>query len=250
MAATGARLAAIAAVAGRAVMGHYGRGETTQFKSDHSPVTAADREVEALILAALEKEFPGVPVVAEEAEAAGADSKPATRFFLVDPLDGTREFLKGNGEFTVNIALVENGVAVAGAVFAPALGRMFFADETGAFEQTGGAAARRIEARRAPASGPAALCSRSHDDRQTQAYLEKLGVHDVAAIGSSLKFCLLAAGEADLYARAGRTMEWDTAAGQAILAAAGGTVTDWDGGVFRYGKLGFANGGFIARGKT
>ena len=250
MAATGARLAAIAAVAGRAVMAHYGRGETAQFKPDHSPVTAADREAETLILAALEKEFPGVPVVAEEAEAAGANSKPAARFFLVDPLDGTREFLKGNGEFTVNIALVENGVPMAGAVFAPALGRMFFADGTGAFEQAGDGAARRIEARRTPASGPAALCSRSHDDSQTQADLEKLGTSDVTAIGSSLKFCLLAAGEADLYARASRTMEWDTAAGHAILAAAGGIVTAWDGGEFRYGKPGFANGGFIARGRV
>ena len=249
MAATGARLAAIAADAGRAVMDHYGRGETAQFKPDHSPVTAADREAEALILAALEKEFPGVPVVAEEAQAAGADAKAAARFFLVDPLDGTREFLKGNGEFTVNIALVENGVAVAGAVFAPALGRMFFADETGAFERTGDAA-RRIEARSTSASGPVALCSRSHDDKETQAYLEKLAVRDVTAIGSSLKFCLLAAGEADLYARAGRTMEWDIAAGHAILSAAGGVLTDWDGGEFRYGKPGFANGGFVARGKV
>ena len=249
MAATGARLAGIAAAAGQAVMGHYGRGEGAEFKPDHSPVTAADREAEALILAALEREFPGVPVVAEEAQAAGADVKVGLRFFLVDPLDGTREFLKGNGEFTVNIALVENGVPVAGAVFAPARGRMFFADETGAFEQSGGAA-RRIQTRRVPASGPVALCSRSHDDAQTQAYLKKLGVQEITTLGSSLKFCLLAAGEADLYARAGRTMEWDIAAGHAILSAAGGVLTDWDGGAFLYGKPGFANGGFIARGRV
>ena len=249
MAATGARLAAIAGAAGARVMSHYGRDEAAAFKPDQSPVTAADREAEALILAALEKEFPGVPVVAEEAQAAGADTKAGPRFFLVDPLDGTREFLKGNGEFTVNIALVEHGAPVAGAVFAPALGRMFFADDTGAFEQKGDAA-RRIEARLAPASGLVALCSRSHDDKETQAYLEKLAVRDITAIGSSLKFCLLAAGEADLYARAGRTMEWDTAAGHAILAAAGGTLNDWDGGAFPYGKPGFANGGFIARGKV
>jgi len=248
MAATRARLAAIAAAAGQAVMGHYGRGEGADFKPDHSPVTAADREAEALILAALEREFPGVPVVAEETQAAGADVKVGLRFFLVDPLDGTREFLKGNGEFTVNIGLVENGVPVAGAVFAPARGRMFFADETGAFEEDG-KGVRRIQTRRVPASGPVALCSRSHDDAQTQAYLKNLVVQDITTLGSSLKFCLLAAGEADLYARAGRTMEWDIAAGHAILSAAGGMLTDWDGGAFLYGKPGFANGGFIARGK-
>ena len=243
MAATAEILAEIARQAGAVVMEHYQAGTEARLKADRTPVTQADHEAEALILAALGKAFPGVPVVAEEEAAAGRIAKVADRFFLVDPLDGTKEFLSGNGEFTVNIAEVVNGVPVAGVVYAPAVGRIFTADARGAFE-----GAKAIRARRAPAEGLLAVGSRSHADAASAEYLKGFAVKDYIAAGSSLKFCLLAAGEADIYARGGRTMEWDTAAGQAVLMAAGGSVTDWSGADLRYGKKGFENPAFVARG--
>ncbi len=242
-------LARIAAEAGVVVMRHYGSCEA-RAKDDRSPVTDADEEAEKLILARLAEKFPGVPVVAEEMMAAGAQVTAAAHFFLVDPLDGTREFLTGNGEFTVNIAEIKNGVPVMGVVYAPAKNRLFVgALEDGAFEMTGDLGdVRAIAVRPAPADGMVAVGSRSHNDAKTEEFLKQFAVKDFVSAGSSLKFCLVAAGEADIYARAGRTMEWDTAAGQAVLLAAGGTMTLWDGTPFSYGKPGFENPGFVAKG--
>jgi 3'(2'), 5'-bisphosphate nucleotidase len=243
-------LARIAAAAGQVVMGHYGACDA-RTKADRSPVTDADEDAEALILKELAIAFPGVPVVAEEAMAAGRKVAAGNRFFLVDPLDGTREFLSGNGEFTVNIAQIVNGVPVMGVVHAPAKTRMFLgAAGEGAFETTQARTAfTPIAARPAPADGLIVVGSRSHNDARTEEFLKRFAVKQLVSAGSSLKFCLVAAGEADLYARAGRTMEWDTAAGQAVLTAAGGSMTLWDGTPFTYGKPGFENPGFVARGR-
>ncbi|HWC64341.1 MAG TPA: 3'(2'),5'-bisphosphate nucleotidase CysQ, partial [Rhizomicrobium sp.] len=213
-------------------------------KSDRSPVTDADEEAEGLILAMLASHFPGVPVVAEEEAAAGRVAAVSERFFLVDPLDGTKEFLSGNGEFTVNIAEIEHGVPVAGAVYAPARARLFFGGAGMAFEN-GNAIAARLPAR----DGLVAVGSRSHGDAATDAFLKRWPVKSMLGIGSSLKFCLVAAGEADIYARGGPTMEWDTAAGHAVLLAAGGRVENWSGAPLLYGKPGFKNPAFVAFGK-
>jgi 3'(2'), 5'-bisphosphate nucleotidase len=253
--ATARQLAAIASAAGAVIMRHYREGAKPRFKDDWTPVTDADEEAEALILEALARDFPGLPVAAEEEVAAGRGCKPCEHFFLVDPLDGTREFLKRNGEFTVNIAEVKDGIAVAGVVYAPAKARLFFGDRNGAFEiaQDPDAAfdlksARPIKVRAPGNDGLVAVGSRSHQDQETEAFLARFAVKDIIAAGSSLKFCLVAAGGADIYARAGRTMEWDTAAGHAVVSAAGGSVTRWDGSPFLYGKAGFENGAFVARG--
>jgi 3'(2'), 5'-bisphosphate nucleotidase len=239
-------LARIAVRAGAVIMGHYGRVAAAE-KADRSPVTIADQEAETLILAALATDFAGVPVVAEEAVAGGHVATVGKRFFLVDPLDGTREFLSGNGEFTVNIAEIVDGMPVAGVVYAPAKARLFVGDGE-AFELAADFSARPLRVRSAPPEGLVAVGSRSHNDPETDAFLKTFKVASFVAAGSSLKFCLLAAGEADLYARHGRTMEWDTAAGHAVLAAAGGRLSDWEGSALRYGKPGFDNPPFVARG--
>ncbi len=242
-------LVRIARAAGVVVMKHYDAGCEAREKSDRSPVTDADEEAEKLILAELAAAFPGVPVVAEEEAAAGRVAEVGSRFFLVDPVDGTKEFVKRGGEFTVNIGEILDGRPVAGVVYAPAIGRMFVGGEgDGAFELSRDQA-RAIAARPAPADGLVAVSSRSHPDPKTADYLATLNIKGETNAGSSLKFCLVATGEADIYPRAGTTMEWDTAAGHAVLAAAGGAVTTWDGAPFVYGKPGFVNGHFIARGK-
>lgn len=219
-------------------------------KSDASPVTLADERAEAVILEALRTLDPHSPVIAEEAVAAGHVPEVDDRFWLVDPLDGTREFIGRNGEFTVNIALVQGGVPVLGVVFAPALGRMF-AGQVGDGASLEDAQGRRaIHCRDVPAEGLTVVASRSHGD--ADALDTYLGGRKVAALrnaGSSLKLCLVAAGEADLYPRLGRTMEWDIAAGHAVLAAAGGRVTDLSGAPLRYGKPGFDNPHFVAMGR-
>ena len=254
MGSTAIQLAAIAAEAGEIVMRHYRAGAKARWKDDRSPVTDADEEAEAYILKALADLFPGVPVAAEEAVAAGRACDPCTHFFLVDPLDGTREFLKRNGEFTVNIAEIQGGMPVAGAVYAPVVSKLYFGGTDGAFEAKARAgkpiaknAAREIHVRKPPAKGWVAATSRSHPDPETDEFLKRFPLGRTIVAGSSLKFCLVAAGEADIYARAGRTMEWDTAAGHAVLKAAGGDVTRWDGAPFLYGKPGFENGGFLAK---
>jgi len=250
-------LARIAHDAGRLILKHYAAGTSVHTKADASPVTAADEEAEALILKRLSELAPDVPVIAEEAVAKGQLPKASARFFLVDPLDGTKEFLKRNGEFTVNIALVENGRPTAGAVIAPAKGRAFVGERGAAFELAAAedlplelSAAQRVSARKVPKSGIVAVVSRTHRDTKTDDYLKVYGIASLLSAGSSLKFCLVAAGEADLYPRHGKTMEWDTAAGQAVLEAAGGSVTTLDGTPLNYGKADrdFANPPFVARG--
>jgi 3'(2'), 5'-bisphosphate nucleotidase len=255
-----ADLARIAHEAGQLILRHYAGKAIVRTKRDESPVTAADEEAEALIEAALARVAPELPVIAEEAVAKGRVPALARRFFLVDPLDGTKEFLKKNGEFTVNIGLIEDGRPICGVVLAPAKGRAFVGEtDKGAFElparENAGldfAAARPIRARAAPAEGLVALVSRTHRDAKTEEYLESYKIAGFNAAGSSLKFGLLAAAEADLYPRHGPTMEWDTAAGQAVLEAAGGTVTKLDGTPLVYGKAaeGFRNPSFIARGRS
>lgn len=239
----------IARAAGVVVMRHYEKGCDARVKSDRSPVTDADEEAEKLILAELAVAFPGVPVIAEEEAAAGRIAEVGGHFFLVDPVDGTKEFIKRGGEFTVNIGEIVDGRAVAGVVFAPAIGRLFVgAVGDGAFE-IGNGETRAITTRAPDADGLIAVSSKSHPDPQTAELLSRMAIKGHTNAGSSLKFCLLAAGEADIYPRAGTTMEWDTAAGHAVLSAAGGKVTTWDGAPFLYGKPDFRNGPFIARGK-
>jgi len=243
-------LVRIARAAAVVVMRHYEAGCDAREKSDRSPVTDADEEAERLILAELAKEFPGVPVVAEEEAAAGRVSQVGSRFFLVDPVDGTKEFVKRGGEFTVNIGEIVAGEPVSGVVLAPAIGRLFVgAAGEGAYELAHGTV-RDIACRAPAGDGLVAVSSRSHPDAKTDELLKTLPIKGHTNAGSSLKFCLVAAGEADIYPRAGQTMEWDTAAGHAVLRAAGGKVTNWDGTPFRYGKPDFRNGPFIARGRT
>ena len=228
-------LVRIAQAAGIVVMRHYEAGCDTRVKADRSPVTDADEEAETLILAELALAFPNVPVVAEEEAAAGRVARVGSRFFLVDPVDGTKEFIKRGGEFTVNIGEIVDGAPVSGVVFAPAIGRLFVgAVGEGAFEISGGVT-RAIAARAPAEDGLVAVSSKSHPDAKTDALLKSLAVKGNTNAGSSLKFCLVAAGEADIYPRAGHTMEWDTAAGDAVLRAAGGRMTDWDGAPFVYG---------------
>lgn len=219
-------------------------------KSDGSPVTEADTKAEALILAGLAKYFPDLPVIAEEAVSAGrAPQTTAARFFLVDPLDGTREFVAGRPDFTVNIALIEDGVPVMGVIFAPAKDELYSGEgDLASFRSSRHAEPEPIRVR-TPQSPPVALASRSHRTPETDVYIEQAGVEECVSVGSSLKFCWLARGLADLYPRFGRTMEWDTAAGDAILRAAGGETLTLDDKPLRYGKSaeGFANPYFISR---
>lgn len=247
--------AELAVAAGAAVMLFYNNDSHARQKGDTSPVCDADLAGEELILAGLASRLPNLPVVSEEAAAAGAKSTAADTFILVDPVDGTREFLAGKGEFTVNIGLVVNGLPAVGAVYAPALARMWLAgNEAFTFDVAPGGRLpppedrSRIHTRPAPSDGLVALTSWSHTDPRTSAFLEELDVKDRRMIGSSLKFCALADGSADIYPRFGATMEWDTAAGDAILRAAGGVVLDREGEPLRYGKTAskFMNGSFVA----
>jgi len=237
--------------AGEAIAEVYAGAVVVREKADGSPLTLADERAEAVILAGLSRLAPGMPVVAEEAASRGDVPVVGEAFWLVDPLDGTREFLDRNGEFTVNIALVERGVPVMGVVLAPAHSRLWAGVVgSGAFIQ--GASGRRPIAVGAPEpEGLVVVSSRSHGDAEALGRL--LSGRKVArsvTAGSSLKFCLVAAGDADVYPRFGPTMEWDTAAGHAVLLAAGGRVTDFEGRELRYGKEGFRNPGFVAWGRT
>lgn len=252
------RLAETAIAAGAAILEVARDGFAVATKGDASPVTIADERAEAIILARLAADHPGVAVVAEEAAAAGRlPVDLGRRFFLVDPLDGTREFVAGRGDYTVNVALIEDGRAVAGVVLAPALGEIFvgrvgvgaFAGRVG---EDGAVAWRAIATREIPPAGPVVTASRSHGDAATEAVIGRLAPAERVPAGSSLKFCRIAEGVADLYPRLGRTMEWDTAAGEAVLAAAGGGVVAADGRAMVYGRAatGFANGAFFAFGSA
>jgi 3'(2'), 5'-bisphosphate nucleotidase len=225
-------------------------------KADDSPVTAADHEAEEIILRHLARQAPDVTVVAEEQCAAGNVPLVADEFFLVDPLDGTKEFVHQRGEFTVNIALIRHAAPALGVVYAPASGRLFAGNVAEASagrasldpENPRAAALQPIRVRAVPATGLTAVASRSHRTAQTDAYLSRYAIAQIVAVGSSLKFCLLAAGEADLYPRLGPTMEWDTAAGHAVLSAAGGRVLGPDAQPLRYGKPQYRNSWFVASG--
>ena len=221
-------------------------------KSDDSPVTAADEAADALISAGLRAAFPDMALVTEEQ----ADSHDVTAqtFLIVDPLDGTKEFIKRRGDFTVNIALVEDGVPTRGVVYAPAKGRMFYTNSVGASVEEEGpfdldtvGTTKPIKVTNPDNSALMVVASKSHRDQATEDYIAKYDVKDMTSAGSSLKFCLVATGEADLYPRVGRTMEWDTAAGHAVLSGAGGRVVRFDDhSALIYGKEGFANPFFIA----
>jgi 3'(2'), 5'-bisphosphate nucleotidase len=242
-------LCEIAREAGAAILKVYGSEFEVRRKSDQSPVTDADLVAEAIILSALSRLMPSVPVVSEE-DTDGQVALPAgSRFWLVDPLDGTREFVRRNGEFTVNIALVDGGAPIFGVIYAPAKELLYYGTPaSGAFEERDGQR-RSIACSRAPANGLRVITSRfSSEDAPWRALLGGQPVASCATMGSSLKFGVLASGQADIYPRVGRTSEWDTAAGHAIVAAAGGRVTDAEGVELRYGKPGFRNPSFVASG--
>jgi 3'(2'), 5'-bisphosphate nucleotidase len=249
----------LALAAGCKVMEIFHAGCAVDHKEDASPVTEADHASERIILDGLRTAFPDIPCVAEEEAAAGIlPADLGEVFFLVDPLDGTKEFVKRSGDFTVNIALVRNGVPEIGVVYAPCSRRFFSARPGGAeiveLDDKDGISARRGIAVRAGSSPLTIVASRSHRTPETDSFIRKIEAAEIVSVGSSLKFCLLANGEADLYPRFGRTMEWDTAAGDAVLRAAGGLTMTLDGKPLAYGKRNqpddtdFANPFFVARG--
>ena len=243
------RVETIALEAARLVMAVYAPEFSVDAKDDASPVTLADERAEALIVDALHALASDIPIVAEESVAAGRVPDVGDRFWLVDPLDGTREFVKRNGEFTVNVALIENALPVLGVVCAPALATLYAGASGGPAYVRSSGRTQPLRCRTVPAEGLTVVASASHDDpRALDEFLNGRRVAARRAIGSSLKLCHIAAGEADLYPRFGRTMEWDIAAGHAVLAAAGGSVCDLTGATLRYGKPGFANPAFVARG--
>jgi 3'(2'),5'-bisphosphate nucleotidase len=226
--------------AGRVILEVRRRGHAVERKSDFSPVTEADRLAEAVILDALSEQAPDIPVIAEEAVDAGHLPEVGSTFFLVDPLDGTKEFVKGGDDFTVNIGLVRNCVPVLGIVHAPATGALYCGvTGSGAWELrvVDGKPSERapIHVRPEPTGGLLVVASRSHRTPETDAFIGRFEVENLVSAGSSLKFCLVAAGEADLYPRMGPTMQWDTAAGDAIVRAAGGRVLTMDGAPLPYG---------------
>jgi 3'(2'), 5'-bisphosphate nucleotidase len=248
----GGRLAEIAEAAAAVILPLWRSGLTVETKSDHSPVTEADRRGETLIVERLAETFPDVPVVAEEAvSASGAPTSIARRFFLVDALDVTKAFVRGDAHFTVNIALIEDGVPVAGAVCAPATGDVWFTAAGGALKrQIGEQGGAGVHVRRPDPADPLALTSHTLKPEQIAVLEKQYGFVRRQPMDSSLKLCIIAEGAADLYPRHGTTMEWDIAAGHAVLIAAGGRVTAPDGQAFTYGKAdqGFRNGWFVARG--
>ncbi len=243
----------LAIEAGAAIMEIHNRGDyNVRAKADASPVTEADEAADAIIRAGLALAFPDIPVVTEEF--AESQALVAGTFIIVDPLDGTKEFVRRGTDFTVNIAFVENRIPTFGVVFAPAQGRMFFTganggayEETGALEPDSPGPARQISVAETDGSNLLVVASKSHRDQATDDYISLYDVADFTSAGSSLKFCLVATGEAHLYPRLGPTMEWDTAAGDAVLRAAGGKVVDFDTHApFVYGKANYRNGFFIA----
>jgi len=245
-----------ALAAGEEIERIYAEGCAAEAKLDGSPVTIADRHAELIILERLTRAFPDIPILAEEEACAGRIPELGRRFFCVDPLDGTSGFVRRSGEFTVNIALVEDEASVAGVIYAPDPRILYYgARGEGAYRMAHKSEPEPIRPRPRPPSGLIAVGSRSHAEHGSAAKDAHLGIADFVPSSSSLKFCLVAEGTADVYPRHGRTMEWDTAAGQAILEAAGGRVMALDGtaeaGPLGYGKIeaGFANPHFIAWGE-
>jgi 3'(2'), 5'-bisphosphate nucleotidase len=239
-------LADAAREAGEAILTVVRRGFEVEAKHDQSPVTQADRAAELVILASLARIAPGVPVIAEEEVAAGRIPAHDDTYFLVDPLDGTKEFVRGGDDYTVNIGLIEHGVPKLGVVFAPATGILHGGSVgDGAWVDEG--VGRRPIRTRARGEELTAVASKSHLNQATIDYLEAaVGTCGYISVGSSLKFCIVAEGKADIYPRASPTSEWDTAAGHAVLLAAGGIVDGPDGGPLRYGKRAFLNRAFVA----
>jgi len=243
------QLIPIAHAAGKAIMQIYASAFDVRSKDDASPVTLADEQAEAIIIAGLRALTPDIPIVAEESVHSGVTPRVGDRFWLVDPLDGTREFIKRNGEFTVNIALIESGTPTIGVVFAPAHNELYAVEPGTApfIEDHNGR--RPIACRTPPPEGLTVLTSRSADRcTAIESLLRNYTVAKRVQVGSSLKLCQIAAGAADFYPRIGRTMEWDIAAGQAILVAAGGRVTTLDGAPLTYGKPHFENPDLLACG--
>jgi 3'(2'), 5'-bisphosphate nucleotidase len=242
-------LVPLAEEAGRATLRFYGSTDATA-KADGSPVTAADQAAEDIILPRLRALTPDIPVVSEEEASKGlTPDVTGARFWLVDPLDGTKEFISGNGEFTVNIALIEHGAPVLGVVVVPARGQTYAGAGPDTATLTDAQGTRAIRVRAVPAEGLTVVGSRSHGDAAAMdGFLAGRAVAQFRAAGSSLKLCLIAAGEADLYPRLGTTMEWDIAAGHAVLASAGGRVETVDGAAFTYGKPAYRNPHFAAYG--
>jgi len=240
------QLAESAREAGEAILEIVRRGFEVESKTDSSPVTEADRAAELVILAGLAKAAPGVPVIAEEEVAAGRIPAHGDTYFLVDPLDGTKEFIRGGDDYTVNIGLIESGIPKLGVVFAPATGRLHAGcvGEGAWLDEGHGRVSIRTRERGELIT---AVASKSHLNQATIDYLEAaVGNCGYISVGSSLKFCILAEGRADIYPRAAPTSEWDTAAGHAVLLAAGGLVDGPDGDRLRYGKRAFLNRAFVA----
>ena len=235
----------IARAAGDAILAIYRQPFAVEYKQDESPLTAADQGAHEVIVQALARLTPDIPVLSEESDAETMQARLGwSRYWLVDPLDGTKEFVSRNGEFTVNIALIENGKAVLGVVYAPVLKVMYSAANGKAWKEECGVH-KPIQVR--DANPPKVVVSRSHyaNDDELKEYLQQIGEHQTASIGSSLKFCLVAEGEAQLYPRFGPTNIWDTAAGHAVAAAAGAHVNDWQGKTLDYTpRESFLNPGF------
>lgn len=247
----GAELADICEAAARLILPLWRSGLAVTHKADASPVTEADQRGEALILQALSERFPGVPVISEEdASEFGTPDEIGPRFFLVDPLDGTKAFVRGDPNFTVNIALIEDGAPVAGAVTAPPTGESWFTVGGQTMKRVNGGAAETVRARAWPADGAICLISHTMQPDEAEALALQYGFRRTLAMDSSIKLCRIAEGAADIYPRHGPTMEWDIAAGHAVLRGAGGRLAAPDGEAFTYGKArgGFRNGWFVARG--
>ncbi|MFN7114136.1 MAG: 3'(2'),5'-bisphosphate nucleotidase CysQ [Alphaproteobacteria bacterium] len=244
------KLIPAARAAGAIELKYYHEGADVIDKADGSPVTRADQEAEALIAAALKDIAPDIPMVGEESVAAGTiPDISGGRFFLVDPLDGTREFITGGGDFTVNIALLENFIPVMGIIYVPVSDALYYGANGKAFMSLQGAPAQEMRVRAVPPQGLTVVASKRHGDPEgLENFLKGRSVDTMISRSSSLKFCVIAAGEADLYPRLGPTSEWDTAAGDAILRAAGGKVTQLDGQPLVYGKADqkFLNPAFVA----
>ncbi len=236
--------------AGKEIMKIYNSDFKVESKADSSPVTEADRIAEDLIIQGITEGITAsFPIIGEEAFSAGtAPTVGSGPFWLVDALDGTKSFVSKSDEFTVNIALIEGGAPVLGVVHAPALGDTYWGSRSGAFAEHEGEETRTITCRTPADDGLVVVASRNHRTPELEQFISELEVKSSASAGSSLKFCLVATGAADIYPRLGRTMEWDIAAGHAVVAAAGGSVRKLDGSPMTYGKPGFENPDFVARG--
>ncbi len=238
----------IARLAGAAIMEIYSGDHAVEFKDDKSPLTAADKASHLAIVAGLERHYPEIPILSEEGrDIPYEERKGWERFWLVDPLDGTKEFIKRNGEFTVNIALIEDGLPVLGVVYVPAQDKLYFGSTSGGgFVQQGQEQPVPIQVRVAdPGAGLTVVMSRSHPSPELEEYLKGIKVAEALPVGSSLKLCVVAEGKADLYPRLGPTMEWDTAAGHALVVSAGGTVNTPEGAALVYNKPNLLNPHFI-----